>query len=383
MGSDGVTVNGFVEPGFGPVADTFADGFAHGGDVGAAVTVHVGGHPVVDLWAGVADPDTGRAWDDSTVVTVFSCSKGVMATLVNLLIQDGRIDPDEPVATYWPEFAANGKDHITVRTLLSHQAGLARIDVDVTLEEALEGSRVVDALAAQAPHWEPGTRHGYHMRSFGWLTGELVRRVTGVGPAALLRSRLVEPLGLSMWLGMPVDQQARCATVVPPDPATTLDIAAIFGADSLTAAVFTGPSDRFHYDTMWNTPGVRAATIPSSGGISDARSLSRLYAACVGEVGGVRLFDRDTAASAAEPQAVGPDAILGVDTGYGLGYGVGPSLPPACPPGSFGHGGAGGSMAFADPSAGVGFGYVLNRMRLDLDDRRAANLAGAVYRCVG
>lgn len=375
-------VHGFSEGPFGPVADAFVANFDSAGEVGAAVAVYLDGRPVVDLWAGTADAGTGRSWSRETVVGVFSCSKGVMATLVNLLIQDGRLDPDQPVARYWPEFAAAGKGSITVRELVSHQAGLPAIDGTFTLEEALSWHPIVDALAGSAPQWEPGTRHGYHMRSFGWLTGELVRRVTGKSPDAAVASMVGRPLGLDLWLGMPVAEQDRCARLIPPEP-TGIDLREMFGPGSLQARVLTGPSDLFHYDEMWNRPQIRSAVIPSSGMITDARSLGRLYAGCVSTVDGVRLLDSGTVAAAAETQAQGPDAILAVETAYGLGYMVGPALPPSCPAGSFGHGGAGGSLGFGDPAGGVGFGYVMNRMRLDLDDPRAAGLTAAVYRCLG
>lgn len=375
-------LHGFAGPDFGPVADVFRANFERQGDVGASVAVYEGGRPVVDLWAGMADPGAGRPWAEDTVVGVFSCSKGVMATLVNLLIQDGRIDPDQPVARYWPGFEASGKEAVTVRQVLSHQAGLAAIDGDFTLDQALAWGPIVEALAASAPQWEPGSDHGYHMRSFGWLTGELVRRVTGQEPPEALRSRLVEPLGLALWLGMPITEQDRCARLLPPEP-LGMDPAALFGPGSLQARVFTGPSGLFHYDEMWNTPRIRSAVIPSSGMITDGRSLARLYASCVGEVDGLRLLHPSTVAAAAATEAEGPDRILGVPSAFGLGYMVGPSLPPACRPGAFGHGGAGGSLGFGDPAAQVGFGYAMNRMRLDLDDTRAADLAAAVYRCLG
>ena len=375
-------LHGFAEAGFGPVADVFRANFERQGDVGANVALYAGGRPVVDLWAGTADPGTGRAWDGDTVVGVFSCSKGVMATLVNVLIQDGGIDPDQPVARYWTGFEAAGKETVTVRQLLSHQAGLAAIDGDFTLDQALAWDPIVEALAGAAPQWPPGSRHGYHMRSFGWLTGELVRRVTGQEPRDALRSRVAEPLGLALWLGMAPAEQDRCARLLPPEP-TGIDLEELFAPGSLQARVFTGPSGLFHYDEMWNSPRIRAAVIPSSGMITDGRSLARLYAGCVGEVDGVRLLDAGTAAAAAATQAEGPDEILSVPTAFGLGYMVGPSLPPACRPGAFGHGGAGGSLGFADPEARIGFGYAMNRMRLDLDDTRAADLAAAAYRCLG
>lgn len=371
-------IQGQAEPGWGGVADQFARNFSEEGDVGAAVAVYLGGRPVVDLWAGSADPVEGRRWERSTVSNVFSCTKGLMATLVNQLIQEGTVDVDALVATYWPEFAARGKEAITVRQVLSHQAGLAAIDGPFSLEEALAWTPIIDALAGQVPNWEPGTRHGYHMRSFGWLTGELVRRVTGLGPGEAWRQRVAQPFGLSAWIGMPPADQHRCARLVPPD-GESIDLAALFGPDSLIARVFTGPSNLFHYDDMWNREELRAAVIPSSGGIADAHSLARTYAACIGTVDGVRLLDADTAAAAAVTQVEDIDTVLGVPTAFGLGYMVGSSMPPEAGAHAFGHPGAGGSLAFADPDAGMSFGYVMNRMRMDPDDPRALRLATAAY----
>jgi CubicO group peptidase (beta-lactamase class C family) len=380
--SDEVDMHGSVEPGWGGVADAFAGNFGDNGDVGAALTCYVDGVVVVDLWAGAADPAGPRPWGRDTVANIFSCTKGFMATLVNQLIAEGTVDPDRPLAQYWPEFAANGKAGITVRQVLSHQAGLAAIEGTFTLDQALSWTPVVDALAAQATNWEPGNRHGYHMRSFGWLTGELVRRVTGLTPDLAWRQRVADPLGLSAWIGLPRSEQHRCARLIPPE-GPPLDLDALLGPGSLTARVFSGPSGLFHYDDMWNTAQLRSAVIPSSGGIADARSMARTYAACVGTIDGIRLLDKATATAAAVTQAEGDDAVLLTPTAFGLGYMVGRSLPPEAGPRAFGHGGAGGSLAYADPDAGLGFGYVMNRMRLDPDDRRALNLAAAVHAALG
>jgi CubicO group peptidase (beta-lactamase class C family) len=376
-------IEGFADDGFGAVADAFAANFQHAGDVGAAVALYRDGRPVVDLWGGVADPADGRPWAADTVATVFSCSKGLLAVLANMAIQRGLLDADRAVSAYWPEFAAVGKDTITVRQVLSHQAGLPHVEGTFTLDEALSWDPVVEALAGEAPQWPPGTRHGYHMRSFGWLTGEILRRVTGLPPDRLLAEWLVDPLGLSLWYGIPDAEVARCARLIPPAP-TGIDLAAVFGPDSLSLKVFTGPSDLFHYDEMWNTAQLRRAVIPSSGGIGDARSLARLYAACVGDVDGVgRVLSPSTIAVASEPQVFGTDAILGVPSAWGLGFAVGPFLPQTAGPASFGHPGAGGSTAFADPDPSIGFAYVMNRMRMDLTDHRSENLATAVYAALG
>jgi CubicO group peptidase (beta-lactamase class C family) len=377
-----IELHGFADEGWGAVADTFAANFETAGEVGANVTVYRHGTPVVDLWAGTADATTGEPWTESTVTNVFSCTKGLVATVVNQLIQEGRLDPDRPVADYWPEFAANGKGEIDVRLLLSHQAGLADIKGTFTLPEALSWFPIVEALAAQPTNWPPGTRHGYHLRSFGWLAGELIRRVTGQMPGEEVRRRLVEPLGISAWIGMREADQPRCARLIPPPP-SGVSAADVFGPDSLQARVFTGPSDLFHYDEMWNRAEIRSAMIPSSGGIADARALARTYAACIGPVAGIRLLDDATVAAASEHLAIGPDAVLGVPTGFGLGYAVGPGLPPDCGGRAFGHPGAGGSLGFADPDARIGFGYVMNRMAMDPGDTRAADLVSAVYQSQG
>jgi CubicO group peptidase (beta-lactamase class C family) len=378
-----VDIEGFADDGFGGIADAFAANFRMAGDVGAAVALYRDGQPVVDLWAGVADQDDGRPWAADTVVTVFSCSKGVLALLANMAIEKGLLDADRAVAAYWPEFAAAGKGAITVRQVLSHQAGLPHVEGTFTLDQAVAWDPVVEALAAEAPQWQPGTRHGYHMRSFGWLTGEILRRVTGMPPDRLRAEWLAGPLGLSFWYGIPDGEVGRCARLIPPAP-TGIDLAAVFGPQSLSLKVFTGPSDLFHYDDMWNTAQLRRAVIPSSGGIGDARSLARLYAACVGDVkGAARVLSASSVAAAAQPQVSGTDAIVGVPSAWGLGFTVKPFLPEAAGPASFGHPGAGGSAAFGDPDAGIGFAYVMNRMRMDLEDRRCEDLTLAVYAAIG
>jgi CubicO group peptidase (beta-lactamase class C family) len=375
----GVEICGVAAPGWEAVRDAFAANFERGDDIGAAVAVYRHGRPVVDLWAGPADATTGRPWSEDTIVGIFSGTKGLTAIAAHLCVERGLLDVDAPVARYWPEFAAAGKGDVPVRWLLSHQVGLPHVEGDFTLPEVLAWEPVVTALAAQAPVWEPGSAHGYHMRTYGWLVGEVIRRASGAAtPGTFFRTEIAEPLGLSTWIGLPTSEHGRCARLVPP-AAMLSDLVTSMAIDPLAAKVFTGPSDLFHYDEMWNSAEVRAAEMPSSNGISDARSMARAYAACVGEVDGVRLLSDATVERATEVQARGPDRIIGIESGYALGFSVSPMLPPACGPRAFGHGGAGGSMAFADPDAGIGFGYVMNRMRFDLDDVRAASLAAAAY----
>ena len=372
-----------VEPGFGPVADAFRANFDEHGDVGAACCVYLDGRPVVDVWGGVADRTSGRPWTRDTIVIVFSCTKGVTAIAANQLIAAGKLDPDAPVADYWPEFAANGKAAITVGMALSHRAGLAAIDGDLSLDDIAAWDPVVAAIAAQAPNWEPGTAHGYHSRSFGWIIGELIRRVSGLpSPGAYIAQHIVEPLGLDFFLGVPDEEDARVATLYPAPNADALDEFAAATPDSLFTRVFTGPSGLLRYDDQWNTRLLRAAQLPSSNGHGSATALARMYAACLQPLDGVRLLADHTLDRATEVRSDGPDVVLGQPLTFGLGFALPPTLTPAAGPRSFGHPGAGGSLGFADRDRGLALGYVMNQMRFEAaGDPRAASLSAAAVAC--
>jgi CubicO group peptidase (beta-lactamase class C family) len=377
------TLGGFVARGWEPVRDAFVANFTERDEIGASVCVYRDGVPVVDLWGGLSDPASLRPWAGDTIVLVYSMTKGMSATCANLLIERGRLDPDAPVAKYWPEFAANGKADIPVRWVLSHRAGLAVIDADLTLEQALAWKPVVDALAAQAPNWEPGTAHGYHLRSFGWLVGEIVRRIDGRTIGAFFAEEVAAPLGLDFWIGLPEAQEPRVATLVPPPP----EFAALIRGlpdDLLLGKATTGPSGLFMYDEMWNRRELRACELPSSNGVGEARSVARLYASLIGEVDGVRTLEPSTVAAATEVQVRGPDRVVLIDTAFGLGYMLPPALPAACGPRAFGHGGAGGSISFADPETGIAFAYAMNDLRFEASgDPRGETLAAAAYACCG
>jgi CubicO group peptidase (beta-lactamase class C family) len=241
---------------------------------------------------------------------------------------------------------------------------------------------VVAAIAAQAPYWEPGSKHGYHARSFGWILGELLRRITGESPGRYLAAHITEPLGLHYWVGLPAEELSRCATLVPPEGGSDA-VAALLGADSLTVRVMSGPSGLFGYNEMWNRPDVLAAEMPSSNGVGDARSLAQFYDALAGGVDGFKVLGPEQLARACEPQVRGPDAVIFHETCFGLGYALQPALAPGAGPNCFGHPGAGGSLAFADPDAGVGFAYVMNAMQLSMEgDPRSMGLIKAVYECL-
>ena len=255
-----VTIDGYVATEFEPVLDAFAQNFAERGEVGAAVSVYLDGQPVVDLWGGLADPVGGARWTEDTLVLVFSATKGVTAVCANLLMQRGQLDPEVAVAAVWPEFAARGKGEITVAQVMSHQAGLPYVEGEFTLEETLSWSTMVDALAAQAPIWTPGTKHGYHMRTYGWLVGEIIRRADpqhrSIG--AFWREEIADALGVDFWIGLPESLEPRVARLVPPRTDLRAALAA-FGDELLLARVFSSPGGHFNYDEMWNTRALHAA----------------------------------------------------------------------------------------------------------------------------
>lgn len=374
------SISGFVGRGFEQVRDAFAANFRDHGDYGAACCVYRNGQPVVDLWGGFADLREGISWEEDTIQLVFSATKGVTAACANLLVERGEVDLDAPVGRYWPEFAANGKERIPVRWVLCHRAGLAAVDGDLTLDQVLAWDPVVAAIAAQAPNWEPGAGHGYHARSFGWIIGEIVRRVTGRSIGRFFAEEIADPFDLDFWIGLPESQQTRCARVIPPEGGLP-SLGDLFGAESLPARVMGGPSNLFAYDEMWNRPPLRAAEMPSSNGVGNARALARFYAALIGDVGGIRILEPSTVAAACVPHSDGPDKVILLPSRYGLGFMLQPMLAPGAGPEAFGHPGAGGSLAFADPSTGIGFGYVTTQMKFQMTgDRRSEALVEAVYR---
>jgi CubicO group peptidase (beta-lactamase class C family) len=379
-------LQGHVADGFARVGAAFLENFTEHGEIGAACAVYLDGDAVVDVWAGDADREAATPWARDTMVIVFSCTKGVTAVAANQLIEQGRLDPDAPVAEYWPEFAANGKGAIPVSWVLSHRAGIAAIDdPSLTLDDVAAWDPVVDAIAAQEPNWEPGTQHGYHARTYGWITGELIRRVTGLMPGEYFAREIVTPLGLNFVLGVPEADDGRVARLYPAvhdDPSVERLVAEVLrDRSTLLGRVMGGPSQLFAYDDMWNTRRVRGAQLPSSNGHGDALALARMYAACLGEVDGVRLLSDATVARATEVRSRGVDCVIGQPLSFGLGFGLSPTFGPTPGPGAFGHSGAGGSIAFADPDRGLTFAYVMNQMRLSVSeqDPRGQRLIESVY----
>ncbi|MFG2861713.1 serine hydrolase domain-containing protein [Streptomyces sioyaensis] len=385
------TINGEVAARFEPVREAFAANFDRHGDIGAAVCVYHHGQPVVDLWGGIADPDTGRPWQRDTLQLVYSATKGATATAAHLLAQRGVLELDAPVAKYWPEFAANGKAEIPVRWLLSHQAGLVALDQPVPLAEALAWQPMADALAAQRPLWTPGTAHGYHGRTWGWLVGEVIRRVSGHTPGRFFADEIATPLGLDFFIGLPASERDRVSQMVHQQPEvdlTAMPTESIPEELREQVAAWRDPnsfSNRAYQVTEpaaidFNSPEVQAAELPASNGISTARSLTRMYAAVIGEVDGVRLLTPETLASATREQASGTDEVLVAPSRFSSGYMLPTETNPMIGPNSFGHTGRGGSLGFADPEHGIAFGYAMNHIIGGSDDTRASSLVDAVRR---
>jgi CubicO group peptidase (beta-lactamase class C family) len=364
-----VEIHGFTKPSFTAVREAFERNIERYGEVGAAVCVHHHGRPVVDLWTGLADPETSQPWQRDTLQVIFSTTKSAVAACAHLLVQRGDLDLDAPVARYWPEFAAAGKDRIPVRWVLSHQAGLAALDRPLTLADVVAWDPVTAAIAAQAPNWEPGTAHGYHVFTYGWIVGELVRRVSGRSIGTFFRQEIANPLGLDLWIGLPDEEQHRVSRIVaPPLDLSTVDRSSLILRASL-------PTDE---PLDLNRPDLRTAEIPAVNGICTARALSGFYAALIGPVDGHRILDPATLAAATAEQAAGADRVLRVPTRWALGFGLPTPDLPWFTPTLFGHAGHGGSLGFADPTSGLAFAYVMNRLHTTMEpDLRASDLAVA------
>jgi CubicO group peptidase (beta-lactamase class C family) len=375
-------VQGECAPRFAKVREAFEKSFAAGEEVGASFAAFQDGAPVVDLWGGHADAARSRPWQRDTLVNVFSTTKAPAALVLHVLAERGVVDLDAPVAAYWPEFARAGKEALRVRDLLAHRAGLAALRAPLPLEALWDPARMCEALAAEAPWWEPGTESGYHAMTYGFLVGEVARRASGRTLGAFFRDEVARPLGADFWIGLPASEDARVAELVPPSPA---DLAAAGPAaapapGSLLAQVMANPP---LVPATANRPEWRRAEIPAANGHGNARSVARVMAAlaCGGSLGGVRVIGPDALARATREEWRGKDLVLGVEMRWGLGFMLESDTLPLSPGGrAFGHGGWGGSLGIADPEARLGWAYVMNKMSPGtLGDTRAFRLAQALY----
>jgi len=378
-----IPIHGTVEQRFDSVRDAFARNFDDHGEVGAGVAVYLHGEPVLELWGGYADEARTQPWQQDTIANVYSTTKGMTAICAHRLVEEGKLDIDAPVAKYWPVFAANGKEEIPVRYLLSHQAGMAAVRRRITAEESYDWETVTGALAEQEPWWEPGTAHGYHAITFGWLVGEVVRQISGKSLGTYFRENFAEPLGIDCHIGTGPEHDARIAGLIPaklvPGQPSLQDLIAA-DPESVTGMAFANP--QLGADTV-NTRAWRAAEIPAANGHTRAPALARIYGALAngGDIDGVHVLNPETIDAAIVEQSNGPDRVLQMPTRFGLGFMLtGDLMPIGRNPRAFGHPGAGGSLGFADLDAGIGFGYVMNQMQSNLaGDPRVAGLIDAVY----
>jgi len=405
--ADSDTITGLVEPGFEAVRDAFARNFEQGRERGAAFCAHIEGRKVVDLYGGAFDGAGTRPYGPEALQLVFSTTKGATAICANLLAQRGLLDMDAPVSAYWPEFAQAGKGSMPVRFLLCHQAGVPAIDRRLSPEELQAWTPVAEALAEQTPFWEPGTAHGYHALSYGYLVGEVVRRITGRSLGTYFAEEVAGPLGLEFFIGLPEQYEERVSPIVGAnfdggltgdgDNNGDSDSGAGGGAPSGFASTLLARSLNLGgaiRDRDWmNQRAWHAAEMPGGNGITNAASLSRMYAAVIGPVDDGPPEPLLTPAQlelARTPLTSGADQVF-ASVGFTLEQKIGLGFWRSSPvtlfggEGSFGHGGAGGSYGFADPEHGLAVGYVMNKMAMEefTGDARSHGLIRALYEAIG
>lgn len=367
-------IRGECDARFEGVREAFEENFTERGDIGAAVAVTIEGEPVVDLWAGSADAAGTRAWERDTIVNLYSTGKGVISLGVHMLVDRGVLELDAPVARYWPEFAQAGKEGITLRHVLSHRSGVVGARRLLPREAKYDWKTMTTALAEAEPWWEPGTRHGYHVWTWGWIVGEIVRRVSGRSVGAFIHEEIADPLGVDFFIGTPASEHGRIAEIVPPsrNPLPEPDVT------SIIAMAHNNPTWSFEEA---NTAEWREGSVPAGNAHGDARGLARFYGALAlgGELDGVRLLSSEAIEAARTLQSEGMDATIGISNRYAAGFQLpSPELDDPRPETAFGHSGVGGSQAFADPGSGLGFAYVMNRIR-GPGDVRARSLIEAAY----
>lgn len=399
-------IEGFCDPRFERVAEEFERNFQQRDELGASVCVTLEGERVVDLWGGIAHPDSQAPWVEDTISIIWSATKGATALCAHILASRGLLDLDAPVIRYWPEFGQAGKETIPVKMLLNHQSGLAALSEPLPPGAFYDWELMVKALEKQEPFWKPGSMHGYQGLTFGWLVGEVVRRVSGKSLGTFFREEVAEPLGLDFWIGLPEELENRVAPMIPAPPP---------GPEEPVPAMFVAMADPTSLQTllMFNSGGhmvpgsdgtlgfnlraAHAAEIGAAGGISNARGLAGMYAPLAngGSLKGVDLVSRDILSRmGAVSSASALDASILAPTRFSLGYtkSIDNRREPGCTENdsvilseeAFGHSGFGGALGFADPAERMSFGYVMNRMGQGLGmNQRGQSLVDAVYLSLG
>ena len=371
-----VPIQGRCDPEFRSVREEFSRNFVERGEVGAGVSVIVGGRLAVELVGGWADQERTRLWQPDSLVNFYSVGKAFVALLALRLVDQGLIGLDDPLASVWPEFASGGKSMVTLRQALCHRAGVPAIRQPLTNADLWEWDRMASALAACEPWWEPGTRHAYHTNTYGHLIGEVVRRVGGSSCGEQLRA-VAEPLGADVWFGVPRRLHGRCADVVwDGSTGTTVDFGALHGDELMAMRSYFNPPGYSSVGIV-NTASWRSAEVPSTNGHGSAFGIALLYAALIARP---RLLSPGLLEEATAPQSTGFCPVLGEEVTFGLGFTPTTERRPLGPnPASFGHFGTGGALGFADPDAGVAFGYVMNAVTPRWQSTRNRALIQAVY----
>lgn len=389
------SISGFCDPQFSEVLDVFAENFDVRGEIGASVAITIGGRKVVDLWGGRKTPD-GPAWERDTLSVVFSCTKGASALCAHMAADRGLLDLDARVARYWPEYAQAGKEDTRVSMMLDHSAGVPALRAELKPGAYYDYDHMVGLLEKEPPFWQPGTRNGYHAVTSAWTVGEMVRRSTGLRMGAFFQQEVAAPLGIEFWMGLPEAMEHRVAPVLPFIPDETSR-----GSRIVLAAMADreGPSALFLFNNGHFNPNsreARAAEIGSATGVTNARGLAGLYAPLAngGELNGTRLVSADTLARMGRVSvSTHVDATLAIPTRFSLGFmksidnrrlDNAADCSAVLSEAAFGHVGAGGSIGFADPEAGMSFGYTMNRMGPGiLLNNRGQSLVDAAYRALG
>ncbi|CAN5235798.1 serine hydrolase domain-containing protein [soil metagenome] len=382
-----IDIQGTVAPGFEAVRSAFESAFAGKPDMGAALAVRHRGVAVIDLWGGVADERTREPWTDDTLSVIFSCTKGLSSILAARLVQEGRLDYSARVTDYWPEFGAAGKGDVRVKDLLSHRSGVSAPRVPLAASDILDWDLVVAELAAQEPLWEPDSGYAYHAITHGWLIGEVIRRITGRSVGEYFADTVSNPLRLDAWIGLPAALHDRVAHLqvgstlaqLTRQLADARDPGAIdWSNEAMTLGGAFTPE--LVTDTGgFNSAAVQAAEIPGAGGIATARSLAAIWSATVVDTDGVRLLDDGVLEEATRVQSEGAPVwnVPGPWPRWGMGFQLDSEARRYLGPSGFGHDGAGGQCAFADPEFGIGFAFLTNQMEA-IDDVRATSIVDAL-----
>lgn len=393
--TSGGLIDGDVASGFGAVADAFRANFRERDEVGAAVAVYRDGEKVVDLWGGRRDAKSSDPWKSDTIIPVFSTTKGMAATAMAIAHSRGLFELDQPVAAYWPEFAQNGKQAITVRQLLAHQAGLAVVNTRLTFSTIADVEALGEILAAQAPGWPPGSTQGYHAQSLGWYESQLLRRVDPANRTigTFFADEVADTLGVNFYIGLPddlpVDRRAvfspggRISALLHAHEMPTRLLMGFMNPFSATAKAFSNPRELAMNMACVNRPDVLRLEFPSMNGVGEVRGIAKVYASLAtgGEELGITRSTLD------ELEAVVPaayDEIFRLESAFTMGFMKPfPILPFGSSGRAYGHTGMGGSFGFADPDSGIGYAYAMNRGGYSLPtDARELALRDAVYSCL-